>query len=83
MGKFLEKKVALFTAYEIIVALDKVIPRDSIITIGPEPKLSKSPDDHVIKITHALDESQTKIIAKIAEKRNLKIEKLDDTFVIY
>ncbi len=82
MGKFLEKKVALFTAYEIIVALDKVIPIDSII-IGPEPKLSKSPDDHVIKITHALDESQIKIIAKIAEKRNLKIEKLDDTFVIY
>jgi hypothetical protein len=82
VGKFLEKKVALFTAYEIIVALDKAIPADSII-IGPDPKISKSPDDHVIKIKHDLEESHVRIIAEIAEKRNLKIEKLDDTFIIH
>lgn len=77
-----EKKVALCLAHEIVVALDMSIPSESII-IGPDPKLSKSPEDHVIKIKHKLDDNHLKTIAPIVEKRNLKIEKLEDAFVIH
>jgi hypothetical protein len=77
-----DKKAALYIAHEIIVALDTPIPADSLI-IGPDPKLSKSPDDHIIKIKHDLKDHQLKIIASVVEKRSLKIEKLKDIFIIY
>jgi hypothetical protein len=77
-----EKKVALYTAHEIIVALGTPIPANSLF-IGPDSKLSKSPEDHIIKIRHDLKDHQLKIVASILEKRNLKIEKFKDTFVIY
>ncbi len=78
----MEKKVALFTTHEIIVAFDKPLPANSII-IGPDPKLSKTPDDHVIKIKHNLEEKHLQIIEPIVKKYNLKIEKLDDSFIIH
>ena len=77
-----EKKVALFTAYEIVVALDKPLPANSLI-IGPDPKHSKSPEDHIIKIKTNLEDQHLKIIVPIVEKYNLKIEKLEDVFVIH
>jgi hypothetical protein len=80
--QILEKRAALYTAHEILVSIDTPIPAMSII-IGPDPKLSKSPEDHVIKIKHKLADHHLKTIVPILEKRNLKIEKLEDTFVIH
>lgn len=78
----MDKKVALYAAHEIVVALDKPIPSTSLF-IGPDPKLSKSPEDHVIKIKINLEDQHLKIIEPIVEKYNLKIEKLEDAFVIH
>ena len=78
----MEKKVALYIAHEIIVALGTPMPANSLF-IGPDPLLSKSPDDHILKIRHDLEDSQLKIVESIVEKRNLKIEKLKDIFIIY
>ncbi len=77
----LKKKDALYVAHEIMVALDKPFPADSII-IGRDLKLPTSSEDDVLKIKYDLDDHDLKIIASILEKRNLKIEKMEDAFVI-
>ena len=73
---------ALFTMHEILVAIDK--PEIAKNThVGVDPKISKSPEDHVIKIKHDLDDKSLKVIEPIVEKRNLKIEKIEDALIIY
>jgi hypothetical protein len=78
----LEKRTALFTVHELLVALDKPAIAKNIV-IATDPNLSKSPEDHVIKIKHDLDDSSLKIIEPICEKRNLKIERISGAFVIH
>ena len=73
---------ALFTMHEILVAIDKPAIEKSIY-VGVDPKISKSPEDHVIKIKYNLDDKTLKVIEPIAEKRNLKIEKIEDALVIH
>jgi hypothetical protein len=73
---------ALFTLHEILVAIDKPeIAKNTYV--GVDPKISKSPEDHAIKIKHDLDDKSLKVIEPIVEKRNLKIEKLEDSLIIY
>jgi hypothetical protein len=78
----LEKKIALFTLHEILVTLDKPAIAKNII-IASDPNLSKFPEDLVIKIKHDLDDNSLKIIEPIVEKRNLKIDKFEDAFIIH
>ena len=80
--QIVEKTVALYTMHELVVALDKPELAKKIV-LGTHPKISKSPDGVVIKIKHDLDDNHIKLIKPIAEKRNLKIEKLDDALIIY
>lgn len=78
----LEKMQALFTMHEILVAIDNpAIVKN--ISVGVDPKISKSPEDHVIKIKYNLDDQTRKILEPIVEKRNLKIEKIEDALIIH
>jgi hypothetical protein len=78
----LDKKVALFTMHELLVTLDMpIVARNMILAV--DPRISKSAQDLVIKIKHDLDESSLRIIQPIVEKRNLRIEKIEDSFVIH
>ena len=72
---------ALFTMHEILVAIDNPIIEKNI-QVGVDPKFSKSPEDHVIKINYNLDDDFLKTIESILEKRNLKIEKKENIFLI-
>jgi hypothetical protein len=78
----LEKREALFTKHEILVALDKPSIGKSII-VTPHPKFSQSPEDHVIKIETELDENSLKTITPILEKRKLKLEKTENMIIIH
>ena len=73
---------ALFTMHEILVAIDKPAIVKTIF-VGVDPKISKSPEDHLIKIKYDLDDETRKILEPIIEKRSLKIEKIDNTLVIH
>jgi hypothetical protein len=78
----MEKMQALFTMHEILVAIDNpAIVKN--ISVGVDPKISKSSEDHVIKINYNLDDQTRKILEPIVEKRNLKIEKIDDALIIH
>jgi hypothetical protein len=68
--------------HEILVAINKPDITKNIY-VGVDPKISKSPEDHVIKIKHDLDDKSLKVIEPIVEKRNLKIEKIEDALIIY
>lgn len=72
---------ALFTMHEILVAIDKPAIAKNIY-VGVDPKISKSPEDHVIKIKHDLDDQTLNVLKPIAEKRNLKIEKIAGVLII-
>ena len=72
---------ALFTMHEILFAIDKPEIEKNIY-VGVDPKISKSPEDHVIKIKHDLDDQILKILKPIVEKRNLKIVKVEDEFIL-
>ena len=67
---------------KILVAIDKPATQKSIY-VGVDPKLSKSPEDNVIKIKIDLDDKTLKVIKPIVEKKNLKMEKIDDALVIH
>ncbi len=73
---------ALFTMHEILVAIDKPAIAKNIF-VDVDPKISKSPKDHVIKIKHDLDDQTLKVLEPIVEKRNLKIEKIADVLIIH
>ena len=78
----LEKIEALFTMHELLVEFAD-FPIVKHIVLDTDPKISKSAEDHIIKIKHDLDDCTQKRIASILEKRNLKIEKIEDTLVIH
>ena len=68
--------------HEILVAIgNSAVAGNMHMTY--DPKFSKFPEDLVIKIRHDLDDNHLKIIAPIAEKRNLKLVKSEDAFVIH
>jgi hypothetical protein len=73
---------ALFTMHEIIVALEGSSTAKYII-LDSDPKICKSAEDHVIKIKCDLDDNSYKIIKPIIERRNLKIEKIENALVIH
>ena len=73
---------ALFTMHELLVAIDKPAIEKNIVVVI-DPKISKSPEDNVIKIKCRLDDNIQKIIEPIVKKRNLKIEKIEDALVIH
>jgi len=73
---------ALYTMHELLVAIDKPAIEKNICIVV-DPKISKSPEDHVIKIKCDLDEHLQKKIEPIVKKRKLKIEKIEDTLVIH
>jgi len=73
---------ALFTMHELLVAIDKPAIEKNIVVVI-DPKISKSPEDHVIKIKCKLDDNIQKKIEPIVKKRNLKIEKIEDALVIH
>jgi hypothetical protein len=77
----MEKMQALFTLHEILVALDGSAIAKSIF-IESDPKTSKPSGDHVIKIKYNLDDQTRRIVDPIVAKRNLKIEKIEDTLII-
>ena len=72
---------ALFTMPEILVAIDNPAIEKNIY-VGVDPKFSKSPEDHVIKIDYNLDDGCLKTLESILKKRNLKIEKIENIFLI-
>ncbi len=76
-----EKSQALFTMHELLVTLADT-PVVKHIVIEPDPKISTPDMNHVIKINHYLDDSIIKKIEPIVLKRSLKIQKLDNAFVI-
>ncbi|MGA3059942.1 MAG: hypothetical protein ABSD92_06180 [Candidatus Bathyarchaeia archaeon] len=78
----MEKMQALFTMHKILVALDKPEIKTNIY-VDVDPKISKSSEDLVIKIKYNLDNQTCKILQPIVEKRNLKIEKIEDAFIIH
>lgn len=68
--------------HEILVAIDKPVIQKNI-HLCVDPKISKSPEDHVIKIECNLDDKILKVIKPIVEKRNLKIEKTENALIIH
>jgi hypothetical protein len=68
--------------HEILVAIGNPEIVKNIF-IDSDPKISKSSEDHVIKIKYNLDDQTRKIIGCIVEKRNLKIEKIEDALIIH
>jgi hypothetical protein len=78
----MERMQALYTMHEILVAIDKPEIAKKI-QADVDPKISKSPEDHVIKIPCVLDEKVMKTIENIVNKRNFKIEKIENTLVIH
>jgi hypothetical protein len=77
----LERLQALFTMHELLVTLADT-PVVKHIVVEPDPKISASDIEHVIKIKYSLDDSIIKKIEPIVTKRNLKIQKLDNVVVI-
>ena len=73
---------ALFTMHELLVAIDKPEIVKNIF-IDVDPKISKSPKDLVIKIKHDVNIETLKVIEPIIQKRNLKIEKMEEMLVIH
>jgi len=51
--------------------------------IEPMPTTAKSTENHIIKITHEIDDETRKKIEPIVKKRNLKIHKIEDAIVIH
>ena len=78
----LEKRQALFTMHEILVAIDKPEIGEKI-SVDVDPKISKTPEDHIIKIKGNIDDQTRKILEPILEKRNLKIVKIEDVLIIH
>jgi hypothetical protein len=68
--------------YELLVALADS-PFKKHIAVEPKLTIEKSSQDHIIKIKSNLDENTHNTIEPIVQKRNLKIEKLDDVVIIY
>ena len=68
--------------HEILVAIDDPEIVNSM-HVTSDPKLAKFPEDLVIKIRHDLNDNHLKIILPIVERRNLKIQKLEDALVIH
>ena len=81
-GVNLEKRVALYTMHELLMALEGSPIRKQIV-LEPDLNIEKSAKDLVIKIKQNLADENIKIIQPIVEKRNLKIQKLEDAFVIH
>jgi hypothetical protein len=73
---------ALFTMHEILVAFEGS-PLVKQIVLDSDPKMCNSPQAHVIKIKCDLDDNSYKIINSVIEKRNLKIERVEDTLIIH
>jgi hypothetical protein len=72
---------ALFTMHEILVAFEGS-PIVKHIALDSDPQICKSAEDRVIKIKCDLDDNSYRIIKPIMERRNLKIEKIEDALVI-
>ena len=78
----MDRTVALNTMHEILVAIgNSDVAANMHMTL--DAKFSKFPEDLVIRIRHDLDDNHLKIIEPIAEKRNLKLVKLEEAFVIH
>jgi hypothetical protein len=67
--------------HELLVTLADT-PVIKHIAIEPDPKISAPTEEHVIKINHELDDPTIRKIEPIVEKRNLKIEKTENTIII-
>jgi hypothetical protein len=68
--------------HELLVTLaDSPIKKQ--IVIEPKPTVKKIDTDHSIKIKCPVDENTFKNIEPIAQKYNLKIEKIEDTLIIH
>jgi hypothetical protein len=78
----LDRTVALYIMHEILVAFDNSVVAGNM-HMTYDARFSKFPEDLVIRIRHGLDDNHLKIIVPIVEKRNLKIVKLEDAFVIH
>jgi len=68
--------------HELLMALEGSPIRKQIV-LEPDLNIEKSAKDLVIKIKQNLADENIKIIQPIVEKRNLKIQKLEDAFVIH
>jgi methyl coenzyme M reductase subunit C len=78
----LERKVALCTMHELLVTLaDSPIKKH--IVIEPKPTIKKIDIDHIIKIKCPVDEKTIKNIEPVAQKYNLKIEKIEDALILH
>ena len=80
-GFHLKRIQALYTMHELIITLEGS-PIRKHLEIEPDPKITESAKDYVIKIKCNIDENTIKIIEPIIQKRNLKIKKLADTVEI-
>ena len=67
--------------HELLVTLQDSSIKKHIV-IEPDPKIAESSTDHIIKIKCSLDEGAIKVIEPIVQKRNLKIEKIEDDLII-
>jgi hypothetical protein len=77
------KSEALAVMHEVLGVL-----RESVLISGVSldfagSKISKSPEDYLIKLKCDLDDSSRKLIEPILDKRNLKIEVIEDAVMIY
>ena len=77
----LDRTVALYIMHEILVAFDNSDVAGNM-HMTYDARFSKFPEDLVIRIRHYLNDNHLKIIVPIVEKRNLKLIKLEDAFVI-
>lgn len=68
--------------HELLVAFQDT-PVAKQIAIVSDPEISKSPEDHVIKIKANLDDTHLQVIKPILEKRSLKITKKKDAIIIH
>ena len=68
--------------HELLVAIDKPSIQKTI-SLCSDSKFCKSFGDHVIKINSVLDDDTRKIIEPILARRNLKIEKIEDAYIIH
>ena len=78
----MEKLQALFTMHELLVMLADSTIKNHIV-VEPDPNTSTPTEKHIIKIKHELADDIIEKIEPLLEKRNLKIKKTEDSFMIH
>lgn len=79
----MNKSEALYVIHEILVALRDAVTVSGFSLDSSGPKNSELNKEFQVNIKCDLDDNSRKLIQPILEKRNLKIDIIQDNIVIY